>query len=219
MTTDLILKQSALTAYYLITFPSQASLEFFYCSSVPPKDFSRITLQTTTQTDKERSEKKIERERESGKENDRVRENIGLIYITCLFQSNMAIHQRGFQWQAITRPADSSACCWRPFRPRPQNNPWKQYLYIYYIFTQYLPRCKTISYLTINSPMLFFFYPSPCLIPAPPTLNLSACFLLCFLFSNGVFFFFASSVPQFNFYIFFSEKIPSPPSFFCLLYR
>lgn len=218
MTTDLILKQSALTAYYLITFPSQASLEFFYCSSVPPKDFSRITLQTTTQTDKERSEKKIERERESGKENDRVRENIGLIYITCLFQSNMAIHQRGFQWQAITRPADSSACCWRPFRPRPQNNPWKQYLYIYYIFTQYLPRCKTISYLTINSPMLFFFL-SLTMSYSSPTNTEPLCLLSSLLSFFKWCFFFASSVPQFNFYIFFSEKIPSPPSFFCLLYR
>lgn len=184
MTTDL----SALTAYYLITFPSQASLEFFYCSSVPPKDISRITLQTTTQTHKERREVKIERERESGKENDRVRENIGLIYITCLFQSNMAIHQRGFQWQAITRPADSSACCWRPFRPRPQNNPWKQYLYIYYIFTQYLPRCKTISYLTINSPMLFFFIPHHVLFQPHQHWTSLPAFFFAFFFQMVFFF-------------------------------
>lgn len=69
----------------------------------------------------------------------------------------MAIHQRGFQWQAITRPADSSACCLCYCRSLAlPNSPWKQYLYIYYIFTQYLPCCKTISYLTINLPGFFF---------------------------------------------------------------
>ncbi len=81
-----------------------------------------------------------QRQKEAPKqiERERGRENISLIYITRLFQSNMAIHQRGFQWQPITRLPGSSACrlcCCRSLGPQPPNSPWKQYLYIYYIFT------------------------------------------------------------------------------------
>lgn len=144
------------------------------------------------------------------KERRREGENISLIYITRLFQSNMAIHQRGFQWQAITRLPGSSACrlhCCRSSWPQRPNSSWKQYLYIYYIFTQYLPFCKTISYLTINSPRVFFFplsplslsfFFSPSCLALPPTPHLSLYIypLACFYFFFWVFF--SLSIPQFS---------------------
>lgn len=93
-------------------------------------------------------------------ENDAVREkaNVSLIYITRLIQSNMAIHQWGSQWQAITVLPGTSApclCCWccSSMGPQLPNSSWKQYLYIYHIFTQYLPFRKTMSYLTISLPV------------------------------------------------------------------
>lgn len=131
--------------------------------------------------------------------------------MTRLFQSNIAIYQRGFLWQAIT----SSACCrCLSLGPQLPNSPWKQYLYIYYIFTQYLPCCKTISYLTINLLMFFFFgrggggsffyFYQPCLFPALLATSVSIhlclfqnifCFFSCFcrlnffpfLYSEGIF--------------------------------
>lgn len=131
----------------------------------------------------------------------------------------MAIHQWGFQWQAITRLLDSSACCLCCFcslGPQLPNSPWKQYLYIYYIFTQYLPCCKTISYLTINLPV-FFFPPamSHFIPPFLPHLSLYICpFFECFffirasisLFSEGIFlpfflsFFFALYIDEIGFF-------------------
>ena len=186
---------------------------------------SHLRFLPHTTTNRPRNQKR-ERERE------RERENISLIYITRLFQSNMAIHQRGFQWQAITRLPDSSACCLcccRSLGPPLANSPWKQYLYIYYIFTQYLPRCKTISYLTINSPMFSFsFFSWSCLIPPPPPLlppyhiclSLSLLFFSsCFLLSSGVFFFFSSSMPQFHFFFWRDFSSLFFLSFFRLVYR
>lgn len=116
----------------------------------------------------------------------------------------MAIHQRGFQWQAITRLPGSSArclCCFCSLGPQLPNSPWKQYLYIYYIFTQYLPSCKTISYLTI-SPCFFSLFFSPCLFPAflPSIPHLP---LYISPFSAFFFFFewcFFSFMPQFHFF-------------------
>lgn len=120
----------------------------------------------------------------------------------------MAIHQRGFQWQAITRLPGSSArrlCCCRSLGPQPPNSPWKQYLYIYYIFTQYLPCCKTISYLTINFPMFFPLFFSSFHVSFQPSLlpylslyisPFSSFFFLLFFWV--VFFFFF--MPQFHFF-------------------
>ena len=115
----------------------------------------------------------------------------------------MAIHQKGFQWQAITRLPGSSACCLCcccSLGPQLPNSPWKQYLYIYYIFTQYLPCCKTISYLTINSPMflpppLFFL---PCLFPAPFSTTVTSVSLYLSFFFEWCFFF--CFTPQFHFF-------------------
>lgn len=87
----------------------------------------------------------------------------------------MAIHQWGSQWQAITVLPSTSApclCCWccSSMEPQLPNSSRKQYLYIYHIFTQYLPFCKTISYLTITLP-----------VPLPPAVwFLSGCLFLPF---------------------------------------
>lgn len=116
----------------------------------------------------------------------------------------MAIHQRGFQWQAITRLRGSSACCLCcccSLGPQLPNSPWKQYLYIYYIFTQYLPCCKTMPYLTINLPMFFFTFFSnhvsfqPFLPDTSFSLYLS---FFSFFFLSGVFF---SSCLNFIFFL------------------
>lgn len=156
-------------------------------------------------------------ERGTKRERERESENISLIYITRLFQSNIAIHQGGFQWQAITRLPGSSACCLcccRSLGPQLPNSPWKQYLYIYYIFTQYLPCCKTISYLTINLPMFFFpvfFYYVSFQSSLPPYHICPSTPLLFFLLS-GVFF--SSCL---NFIFFFQKRFFSP--FFYLSFR
>lgn len=151
------------------------------------------------------------------RENDAVREkaNVSLIYITRLIQSNMAIHQWGSQWQAITVLPGTSApclCCWccSSMGPQLPNSSWKQYLYIYHIFTQYLPFRKTMSYLTISLP-----------VPPPPPLQFgsfhAASFFhphlssLSFGFSAFCAFFFLLhiSISFFN-----RNFFPSSPSFY-----
>lgn len=47
-------------------------------------------------------------------------------------------------------PPQPRCLCCSSLGPQLPNSTWKQYLYIYHIFTQYLPFCKTISYLTIS---------------------------------------------------------------------
>lgn len=136
----------------------------------------------------------------------------------------MAIHQRGFQWQAITRLPDSSACCLHCYcslGPRLPNSPWKQYLYIYKIFTQYLPRCKTISYLTINLPMFFgFFSPTRSFkaLSQHPSLYHTP-FLLAFFFLRSSVWVFSSECLNFIFLFFQKIIFFSSCLFFFLVYR
>lgn len=79
---------------------------------------------------------------------------------------------------------------------------WKQYLYIYHIFTQYLPFCKTISYLTISLPApppVWFF---SCCLLIPSASFFSLLWLFCFLC------FFSSSISRFLFSIEFFSFLP-----------
>lgn len=154
--------------------------------------------------------------KEAPKERERESENISLIYITRLFQSNIAIHQGGFQWQAITRLPGSSACCLcccRSLGPQLPNSPWKQYLYIYYIFTQYLPCCKTISYLTINLLIFFFFFYYVSFQSSLPS-SLPHLSLYTSPFFSFEWCFFSSCL---NFIFFFQKRFFSP--FFYLSFR
>lgn len=97
-------------------------------------DFTRSVLRISpaSRTPPRRGHQKRERERE--------RMNISLIYITRLFQSNIAIHQRGFQWQAIT---SSACCCCCSLGPQLPNSPWKNNIYIFIKFS--LNTCPAVK--------------------------------------------------------------------------